>query len=163
MKMRLRMRMRMRMRMSNGSSDLGEREAELLLGSTQGDGLTVVTVGRHLHEDARLRQDLVDRVAARPDHVPVLGLLHLNLQRRHRDHHDLHQEHRHDSHLTKDTILTWIVEHFFSISFQIFMTSALHASTPSFSPVMLISSLLTERGGMLILTPACWASMACNS
>merc|ERR1719339_935228 len=55
---------------------------------------------------------------------------------------------------------TWIVEHFFSMSFQMTTMAAFTASTPSFSPVMESSSLCTDNGGILILTFACLAVQA---
>ena len=54
---------------------------------------------------------------------------------------------------------TRIVEHCFSISFQIATTAAFTASTLSFSPVMESSSFC---GGMLILTLVYFAVQACR-
>ena len=51
-----------------------------------------------------------------------------------------------------ENVHAWIVEHFFSISFQMATMAAFTASTPSFSPVMESSSFCTDSGGMLILT-----------
>jgi hypothetical protein len=57
---------------------LGQGQAELLLRSSQSDGLAGRVRSRHLDEDARIGQNLVDGVALGPDNVLVLTLFHFN-------------------------------------------------------------------------------------